>query len=79
MSKRALKINAYVLNPTPVIAKNSKDGSSSKTAIAFLQQQKYRDTYVLSLTPVVEKYSKEGSSSKKAKGLVVASESINLL
>ena len=79
MSKRVLKINAYVLNPNPVVEKNSKEGSSSKKAIGFLQQDMYRNAYVLSLTPIVENFHKEGSRSKKAMGLVVALESINTL
>ena len=79
MSKRALQINAHVLSLTPVIEKNSREGSISKKAIGFLHQQKCRDAYVLSLIPVVERNSKTESSSKKAIGLVVASESINLL
>ena len=65
MSKMALQINAFVLSITPVIEKNSLEGSSSKKAIGFLYQQKCRHASVLSLSPDVEKIVKRAASVRK--------------
>ena len=57
MSKRALKVNAYVLSLTHVVQINRKDGSSSFEAIGSLHKDKCRHVSVLSFSPVVEKNS----------------------
>ena len=64
MSKRALKINAYLLSPTCVVERNRKECSRSKKAIGFLTSTSL-GMPMGSLTPVVEKIAKRGAVARK--------------